>query len=118
MPELLDEILSDPGSLEAEVESYYDDLRAFVVVLSFRKDQILGGKIRYAYFSHVDLLYRLMRYSVSKELCDGQHDISELELIDFQSIVVPDKRRLLMILEMWLPSIDCLKYPQCTDAPF
>lgn len=113
----IERILHAPGRLDAEVESFDEDLRAFVTVTSFFKSDLPDGDKRYGYFPKVDLLFKVTRYRVFVDLLEEKHGISKWDVCDLDEVVVPDKGCLLEILEMWLPSLDALVAPELSDAP-
>lgn len=118
MTDQLETIVSTPGRLEAELKCADEDLRAFVTVTSFVKHELLGGEKRFAYFPDSIMLYKVARYQVESSILAHGTDISERELLDYQSIVLPDKEHLVVILNMWLPSLDVLTEPKFCDAPY
>lgn len=117
IPERVLDLLRGIGQVAAEVPGSHDDVRAFVAVWRFRPGHVPGAVERYRYFGRREFLYRARRFQVSREILDNDYDVSEEELWDSQSIVLPDEAALEFVLRLWLPDLEVLVEPRLTDVP-
>ena len=76
-----------------------------------------GAAERYRYLGSRDVLYRARRFQVSRGVLDTDYDVSEEDLWDSQSIVLPDEAALEFVLRLWLPDLEALVEPRRTDVP-
>ena len=117
IPERVLDLLRGIGQVAVEVSSSHDDVRAFVTVFRFSPALIPGAAERYRYLGQQDFLYRARRFQVSCEILDNDYDVSEEELSDSQSIVLPDEAALEFVLRLWLSDLEALVEPRLTDVP-
>jgi hypothetical protein len=117
IPERVLDILRDTGQVAAEVPGSHSDVRAFVTVFRFAPGRVPGAVERYRYLGQREFLYRAHRFQVSCEILDNDYDVSEEELRDSQSIVLPDEAALEVVVRLWLPDLEALVEPRLTDVP-
>jgi hypothetical protein len=110
-------LLAEIGQVAAEVPGSHDDVRAFVTVFRFRPANVPGAAERYRYLGPREFLYCARRFQVSRGILDKGYDVSEEELWDSQSIVLPDEVALEVVLRLWLPYLKVLVEPRQTDVP-
>jgi hypothetical protein len=99
------------------VPGSHDDVRAFVTVFRFRPAVVPGATERYRYLGRQQILYRARRFQVSREILGNDYDVSEEELWDSQSIVLPNEAALEFVLGLGLPDLETLVEPRLTDVP-
>jgi hypothetical protein len=91
IPERVLDLLRAIGQVAAEVPGSHDDVRAFVAVWRFRPEHEPGAAERYRYLGRQEILYRARRFQMSREVLDNEYDVSEDDLWDSQSVVLPDE---------------------------
>jgi hypothetical protein len=52
-----------------------------------------------------------------RKILEGGYDVHEEELLDGQSIVLPDESTLEMVLRLWLDDLERLVEPGLSDCP-
>lgn len=117
IPERVLDLLQGIGQVATEVPGSHEDVRAFVTVFRFCPENVPGAAERYRYLGPREFLYRARRFQISQEIIDNDYDVSEDELWDSQSIVLPDEAALEFVLRLWLPDLEALVEPRLTDVP-
>jgi hypothetical protein len=117
IPERVLDILRDIGQVAAEVPGSHSEVRAFVTVFRFAPALEPDVAQRYRYLGKRGFLYRARRFQVSCEILENDYDVSEEELGDSQSIVLPDEAALEFVLRLWLSDLEALVEPRLTDVP-
>jgi hypothetical protein len=89
------------------VPGSHEHVRAFVSVHKFNPQHDWRAIERYAYLGPREFLYFARRFQVSREFLDNDYDVSNEELWDLQSIVLPDEAALEFVLRLLLGDLDC-----------
>ena len=117
LPHHVRDLLLSEKPVATKVAASSDELRAFVAVYPFRRSLEINGEARYAYLKDAELLFNARRFEITKEILEQDYDVSEADLLDLQSVVLPNEYTLEIILHVWLDDLTRLDAAWKSDIP-